>query len=149
MKIVNQYDLHKIPIGSLIVYKDRYEDRLVSGHLLEILPNTCQYKLHRNDFVWKHYIMWDKYEYSYEKPDEAYEPYNNVENHNTNTNANEHKLELDYQLMKIVALTVVKRRKLVRIKPIASYLKKKKIESETKRNDESVKRRKMRKKMLR
>ena len=62
MKIVNQYDLHKIPIGSLIVYKDRYEDRLVSGHLLEILPNTCQYKLHRNDFVWKHYIMWDKYE---------------------------------------------------------------------------------------
>ena len=79
MRITSQYDLHRIPIGSLITYKDKYEDKIVSGNLLEILPNTGQYKLHRNDFIWTHYIQWDKYEYSYDEPDADYKQPDDIE----------------------------------------------------------------------
>lgn len=66
MIVESQYDLHKIPVGSLITYRNKYEDTYVSGNLLEILPNTGQYKLNRDSFIWTHYIQWDKFEYSYE-----------------------------------------------------------------------------------
>ena len=65
--IKSMYDLHKVPVGYKITYKDRYSGNKIEGILVEILPNTGQYSLKRKTYSWKHYINWDKFAYYFEE----------------------------------------------------------------------------------